>query len=277
MVDHRKQPRQGASFTAPRPQCDASRANSCAATAPGAGFDLSQIPVHRASERRSIPTAASTGLESNDAEATPAAPDETTPAPDASRESPAEPLSGELPGRPGACVFQAALPYSRSGITRSQTGTVGEHFEVRAEWRSDPAVTRSPTTSYCAAECGEYHQFIKGHMLSSPNKDGSNATDVSGTVFGGVPLEENRFHEDGLDKKPQARYGHRKERQTMDEAYQPDRATGPKYIGRDFPRVSIGTFADIDVTFLGRLVDTCNKTETMSDTWRVKYRGVIRP
>jgi hypothetical protein len=182
----------------------------------------------------------------------------------------------ELPGKPGACVVNAAIPYGRSGILRSSTGTVGEKFEVRAEWRSDPATARGET-SYCAAECGEYHQFVRGHMLSSANQDGSNLKDVSGKVFGGVPLEENVFHEDGLDSNPRARYGHRNEPQTMDEKYEPTRATGPKYTGRDFPNVSIGTFADIDLTFLGKLVDTCKGTESVSDPWRVQYRGVIRP
>jgi hypothetical protein len=190
--------------------------------------------------------------------------------------STAEPLAGSLPGAPSACVLNAALPFSRSGIIRSAGGTVGEQFEVRAEWRSDPPFSRGET-SYCAAECGEYHQFIKGHMLSSPNADGSGLTDVSGKMFGGAALDENVFREDGLDDNANARYGHRDEGQTMDEKYEPDRATGPKYAGRDFPRVMIGTFADIDVTFLGKLVDTCNNTDNQSATWRVQYRGVIRP
>lgn len=259
-------------------QCDRCKQNSIAVhrDAP-VGFDLSQIAARQEGGRRGLAGAASTGEPSDEADATAVEPENATPAQSGPRESSAEPLSDELPGRPGACVFQAAMPYSRGDITHSPYGTVGEHFEVRAEWRSDPAVTRSPTTSYCAAECGEYHQFIRGHMLSSSNTDGSNPTDVSGKVFGGVPLEEKTFHEDGLDRNPQARYGHRKERRTMDEDYEPDRATGPRYTGRDFPRVSIGTFADIDVTFLGKLVDTCKKTETQSDTWRVKYRGLIRP
>ncbi len=210
-------------------------------------------------------TAASDGM--GDAEANFVKPDE---APGV------EPLEGNLPGAPSACVVNAALPYSRSGILRSSTGTVGEQFEVRVEWSSAPAVSRGET-SYCAAECGEYHQFIKGHLWSSAEKDGSNLTDVSGKVFGGLPLDANVFHEDGLDRNPKARYGHRKEPQTMDEEYKPNRTAGPKYFGRDFPNVSIGTFADIDLTFLGKLVDTCNGTESSSDPWRVQYRGVIRP
>jgi hypothetical protein len=186
--------------------------------------------------------------------------------------------STELPGAPSACVVEAntAIPYSRSGILRDSGGNVGERFEVRVEWQNTPAALRGDS-SYCAAECGEYHQFIKGHMFSSSNADGSNPTDVGANVFGGQALDENTFREDGLDRNPAARYGHRAEKQTMDETFTPDRATGTKYVGRDFPRVMIGTFADIDVTFEGRLADTCNNTETVAGTWRVQYRGVIRP
>ncbi len=189
-----------------------------------------------------------------------------------------EPLSDSLPGAPNACVVNAMtmIPYSRSGILRSSAGTVGEKFEVRVEWKSAPAMARGKT-SYCAAECGEYHQFIKGHMRASPNKDGSGMSDVSSKIFGGIPLDENVFREDGLDRNPNARYGHRKEKQTMDEEYKPNRAAGTEYVGRDFPNVSIGTYADIDLTFLGKFVDVCNGTETLSDPWRVQYNGVIRP
>jgi hypothetical protein len=189
---------------------------------------------------------------------------------------PGGPLAGSLPGAPSACLLNAWLPFSRSGIIRTADGTVGEKFEVRAEWRSDPPSSRGET-SYCAAECGEYHQFVKGHMLSSPNPDGSGLQDDSAKMFGGAKLKEDQFQEDGLDDNPNARYGHRNETQTMDEKYDPDRATGPKYVGRDFPRIMIGTFADIDVTFLGKMVDTRNNTDNQSATWRVQYRGVIRP
>jgi hypothetical protein len=186
----------------------------------------------------------------------------------------AVPTSGELPGSPSACVVHAFMPYARSGIIRTPTGSVFERFEVRVEWSS---AEHRGETSYCAAECGEYHQFIKGYMRSSPYKDGSDLVDVSEKVFGGKPLDQNLFQEDGLDRNPNARYGHRKEKQTANEKYEPDRATGTKYVGWDSPGVFIGTFADFDVTFLGKLVDTCNGTETLSDPWRVFYRGVIRP
>ncbi len=186
----------------------------------------------------------------------------------------AVPTQGELSGSPGACVVQSAMPYSRSGIIRTSSGSVFERFEVRAEWSS---AEHRGEASYCAAECGEYHQFVKGYLKTSSNKDGSDLKDVSGKVFGGKPLDEKVFQEDGLDNNPKARYGHRNEKQTMNEKYEPDRATGTKYVGKDAPGVLIGTFADFDLTFMGKLVDTCQGTETNSDPWRVAYRGIIRP
>jgi hypothetical protein len=170
----------------------------------------------------------------------------------------------------------AALPYARSGIKRDSLGTVGESFEVRVEWDSAPAAGRGEA-SYCAAECGEYHQFVKGHALASPNADGSDLKDVSAKLFGGQALDENQFKEDGLDRDPAARYGHRREPQRTSERYEPDRATGTRYIGQDFPKISTGTFADLDLTFRGDVVDTCKNRVTDSGTWRVQYRGVIRP
>jgi hypothetical protein len=297
LVRTQKQLPQRASFTTERRQCAPFSATGQTIHVPARTFDLCRIPVHRAADAPSAESGnaglsgssgalrskrpdtgtAHSGSASESSESTdPIATSDAGPAERTSDEPSAEPQSGNLPGAPGACLIQAALPYSRSGIRRSSTGTVGEVFQVRAAWRSDPAVSRGKS-SYCAAECGEYRQFIRGHMLSSANKDGSNATDVSAKIFGGKRLDENVFREDGLDRNPKARYGHRNEPQTMTEKYEPDRASGPKYTGDDFPNVSIGTFADIDLTFLGQLVDTCNKTVTMSDTWQVQYRGVIRP
>jgi hypothetical protein len=173
--------------------------------------------------------------------------------------------------------MQSAMPYSRSGIIRTSNGSVFERFQVDVQWSS--GAIRGDELSYCAAECGEYHQFVKGYMLSSSNVDGSDARDVSGRVFGGVALDRNVFHEDGRDNNPKARYGHRKEPVTMNEEFSDpvDRLTGKHYVGKDAPGVHIGTYADFDLTFVGKLVDTCNCTETDSEPWRVAYRGVIRP
>lgn len=169
------------------------------------------------------------------------------------------------------------VPANRSGIVHQPFGSVGERFEVNVEWRNTPLFQRRPQTSFCAAECGEYRQFVKGHMFSSSNKDGSDPTDVGGKVFGGRGLDRNTLQEDGLDGNPKARHGHRAEPVTTNERYEPNRVIGDKYFGKDFPNVSIGTFADIDLTFLGKTVDAChNDAETSSDTWRVTFRGIIR-
>lgn len=190
-----------------------------------------------------------------------------------------QPTTGNTEGATGkgACLVNAALPYARSGILRGGLGTVGESFEVRVEWRDAPPISGGEASSYCAAECGEYHQFVMGHALSSVNADGSDLKDVSAKVFGGLPLDPGVFREDGLDGNPNARYGHRDEKPTMNEQYEPTRATGTKYVGKDFPYVSTGTYADIDLTFRGDVVDKCNQTVLASNTWQVQYRGIIRP
>jgi hypothetical protein len=181
-----------------------------------------------------------------------------------------------LPGAPFACLVTAKLPSKRSGIIRDATGFVGESFEVEAEWQSTPAVGRGET-SYCAAEVTAYNQFVKGHMRSSSETDGSKSIDVSPKLFGGMSLDEYIFREDGRDDNPDARYGHRDEQQTMSEKYEPTRREGTKYTGKDFPHINTGIFADLDLSFRGDIVDTYNKAVSSSATWRVQYRGLIRP
>lgn len=180
----------------------------------------------------------------------------------------------DLPGNPSACVASSLLPAKLDPVKRTSSGSVTQSFEVNVDWKDSPG---GDEQSYCAAGCGEYHQFVKGYMKSSSNADGSDLRDVGGKVFDGKPLDPNTFLEDGLDGNKAARYGHRDEKQTMDESYSPTRAHGSKYVGKDSPGVLIGTYADFDLTFVGKLVDRCNGTETTSDPWRVAYRGVIRP
>ena len=181
----------------------------------------------------------------------------------------------DLPGNPSACVVSAAMPNSRSGIKRSSSGSVREDFDVKVEWQNDP--DGGEDQSYCAAGCGEYHQYVMGYMKMSSNKDGSDLKDIGGTVFGGVALDPNKFNEDGRDDNKKARYGHRDEKQTMNESYSPTREHGTLYVGKDSPGVFIGTYADFDLWFYGKLVDKCQGTETLSEPWEVAYRGVIRP
>ena len=182
------------------------------------GHDFSRVRVH-------FRGAALTGEPASDTSDTPA---EIPSANDA-----AIPASHNLPGLPGACVANPGMTLKRSGINRTSTGSVTEDFEVHVEWRDSKQQRKE--TSYCASECGEYHQFVKGYLKSSSNMDGSDLKDVSGNVFGGTPLDQNSFNEDGIDGNPKARYGHRKEKQTMNESYLPDRATGTQYVGKDSP------------------------------------------
>jgi hypothetical protein len=182
----------------------------------------------------------------------------------------------ELPGSPAACVTSALVPSWRSGIIRTVDGTVGERFAVKAEWDSAPFRGES---SYCAAECGEYRQYVRGRMLSSSYPDGRDPVDVSPVVADGGKIDPGTFKEDALDGDASRRYGHRDENQKGADRYDPEpRRSGPAYTGQDFPNISLGTWADIDLEFVGKTIDVCNGgKETSSNQWTVKYTGVIRP
>jgi hypothetical protein len=189
---------------------------------------------------------------------------------------PAPAGAAELPGAPAACVTSTAIPADRSGIIRTASGMVGEKLSMNAEWSSAPYRGES---SYCAAECGEYRQYVRGHMLASSNPDGRLPEDVSAVTADGQKLDQSTFKEDALDGDPARRYGHRQEQQKGADRYDPDpRRSGPTYRGSDFPNINIGTWADIDLEFLGKTIDVCNGAkETSSHSWTVRYTGVIRP
>jgi Domain of unknown function (DUF4157) len=176
--------------------------------------------------------------------------------------------SREGGGTPGACVVREEIPASRSGIINGG-GTVGERFQVAIQWGNSPAAARDKPGSYCDCSCGEYRQYVKGHFIVNGNRETAH-------LWGGAVLEDNVYHEDGLDKNPAARYGHRGEPITMDEEYRPDRENGCNYIGRDFPRVMIGSDTDMLFQFKGQTYDTCNQTFGPIHEWEVGYVGPIK-
>ena len=175
--------------------------------------------------------------------------------------------SHEGGGTPGACVIREEIPSSRGGLINGG-GTVGERFQVAIQWRDSPAAQRDQPGSYCDCACGEYRQYVKGHLIINGNRE-------TWHLWGGAVLEDNVYHEDGLDKNPAARYGHRREPITMDEEFQTDRENGCTYIGRDFPRVMIGSDTDMLFQFKGQTYDTCNQTFGPIHEWEVRYNGPI--
>jgi|GEM_PF-1479415 len=176
--------------------------------------------------------------------------------------------SREGGGTPGACVIREEIPSSRSGIINGG-GTVGERFQVTIQWRDARPADRDKPGSYCDCSCGEYHQFVKGHFIVNGNRETAH-------LWGGALLEDSVYHEDGLDKNPAARYGHRREPITMDEEFRPDRENGCTYIGRDFPRVMIGSDTDMLFQFKGQTYDACNQVYGPIHEWEVGYVGPIK-
>jgi hypothetical protein len=168
------------------------------------------------------------------------------------------------------------MPVDRSGIIRTAFGFVGESFKMRATWTS--AKLRGEA-SYCAAECGEYRQFVRGHMLAGSDPDGKDAHDVAPIGAGGAKLQEGNFTEDALDDDPTKLYGHRTDPQKGADKYSPDpRTSGPQYEGSDRPGINTGRWADLYLEFLGQTIDVCNGgKETSAHRWTVQYKGIIRP
>ena len=176
--------------------------------------------------------------------------------------------SHEGGGAPGACVVREEIPASRSGLLNGG-GVVGERFTVGIQWRDSPAADRNKPGSYCDCACGEYHQFVKGHLIINGQRE-------TWHLWGGAVLEDNVYHEDGLDKNPAARYGHRREPLTMDEDFLPNRDSGCTYVGRDFPRVMIGSDTDMLFQFKGQTYDACNQVYGPIHEWEVRYAGPIK-
>jgi hypothetical protein len=175
---------------------------------------------------------------------------------------------GEAAEGQGMCVVNEQIPRSRSGLLNGG-GEVGERFDVAITWGDSLAAPRGVGMSACRCRCGEYRQFVKGHIIINGHKE-----DLP--LHGGVLLEDNVYHEDGKYDAPHKRYGHRDEPQTMDEEYQPDRPNGCTYIGRDFPRVMIGSDTDMLFQFKGQTYDTCTHSFGPAHEWEVRYVGPIK-
>ena len=174
------------------------------------------------------------------------------------------------PAQQGACVLEERIPDTRSGIINGG-GEVGERFTVFIRWKDQKPQPGGSQLSRCDCSCGEYRQYVKGYFIinNSGVKEKQN-------LWGGAVLEENVYHEDGRDKNPVARYGHRDEPLTMDEDYTPDRATGCTYVGRDFPRVQLGSDTDMLFQFKGQTYDKCLNKFGPIHEWEVRYKGPIK-
>jgi hypothetical protein len=157
--------------------------------------------------------------------------------------------------KPRACITNERIPDNQTSFQIFQ-GHAADHFEMNIDWNN--------TDSECECRCGEYRQFVKGHININGKKQPK-------LLWGGATLEENVYHEDGDGT---TRYGHRNEAETsIDRFIGPDRATGCSYRGRDMPGLEApsGTRLDMSLTFKGQTYDVCQNKFGQIHEWKVEF------
>jgi hypothetical protein len=157
-----------------------------------------------------------------------------------------------------ACVSNERIPDNQMGFQALQ-GNVYDYFEMNIDWNN-----RGPG---CDCRCGEYRQYVKGHIRINGQKQAKR-------LWGGANLEENVYHEDAEDNVP---YGHRSESQTRIDKFNPERATGCSYQGKDQPGLAApsGTALDMLLNFKGQTYDVCTNTFGAIHEWRSEFDGVV--
>lgn len=164
-----------------------------------------------------------------------------------------------------ACVIRDEIPAAVTPVI-NRHGQIRQTFQMNVDWRDDPPASKQPGTSYCDCACGEYRQYVKGHLIINGNRE-------TEYVWGGAVIEENVYHEDGIEGAPAKRYGHRDEPLTMNEEFLPDRAGGCSYRGKDAPGVFIGDQIDVLKQFKGQTYDRCNNTFGPVHEWEFRFVG----
>jgi len=166
----------------------------------------------------------------------------------------------------GACVVSEKIPSAQSALV-NRGGQIRQQFNVNIEWSNSPPPSRKEGGSYCDCACGEYRQYVKGHLIV-------NGKPEKRKLWGGAFLEEDVYHEDS-NTDGTARYGHRDESQKMDETFSPDRANGCSYEGRDAPGVFFGDDIDLLYKFKGQSYDACNDSFGPIHEWEMRFKGKL--
>jgi hypothetical protein len=138
----------------------------------------------------------------------------------------------------------------------------------------------------CRCECGEYRHFVRGtftlngrpvtHLLPNP---AGGARPMLPRPAPGAAVDN--FQEDGAIVAGVNMFpGHRTLPQAgPNDPYLPDRATGCRYRGKDYPsmtgRVGVDTFT-MDLDFRGTVIDVCNSDAvTNSNEWPAFETGAF--
>jgi hypothetical protein len=171
-------------------------------------------------------------------------------------------LSRCPPGPPSkeACVVTEQIPIKKMPVTVFDD-LVLMQFDVDIEWKADDK---------CDCACGEYRQFVKGHILK-------NNQSFNIGLCGGAKLEEDVWHEDG-DAQTGLCYGHRDRKESNNDIFdKPDRASGCHYHGKDEPSVpgKAGDDIDVDLKFKGQTYDKCLGKFGKIHEWSFTYKGKL--
>jgi hypothetical protein len=166
---------------------------------------------------------------------------------------------------PHACVIGEQIPIRTRSIYSTDKG-VGMRTDVDITWQPANPGEIGPPIPYCACSCGEYRQYVKGHILR-------NGVSVEPTVADGATLEESTWHEDG----PKT-YGHRDRDARPGNAFaEPDRDSGCHFHAWDYPEVYAdpGDTLDVDVQFKGQTYDKCLERFGPIREWSFAYKGIL--
>lgn len=164
-----------------------------------------------------------------------------------------------------ACVKSERIPDKHTGAYGLQ-GLVNDYFEMNIDW--------DKSKSNCECGCGEYRQFVKGHIKV-------NGHPIKKKLYDGAVLEENKYHEDADDKgRP---YGHRDDKNiSIDKFIDPehkvsDRATACSYRGHDMPGIQIASsfHLDMHLTFKGQTYDRCTNAFGEAHEWETEWNDLV--
>src|SRR5260370_3261513 len=109
----------------------------------------------------------------------------------ADQPTPAQSPADQLEDKPGqhACVIKEQIPIITNPVAVFDD-VVFMQTDVDIEWKTHAHKEPIHAITYCDCACGEYRQFVKGHMIR-------NGTKVELPLAWGAKLEETVWHEDG--------------------------------------------------------------------------------
>ena len=183
--------------------------------------------------------------------------------------SPADQEQNEPEG-PHACVFSAEIAKITTPVAVFDD-MVMMRTDVDIEWKP-PQSWLEPikAMTYCNCACGEYRQYVKGHIIKNGQRFNIGLCD-------GATLQEDTYQEDGDPAKGLC-YGHRDHQESKNDIFdQPNREWGCHYHGKDEPSVpgKAGDMIDVDLKYKGQTYDTCLDKFGQIHEWAFTYKGPL--